>query len=199
MKLKSYETVFILTPVLTSEQSESAIAKFRKFLLDKGANIVHEDAIGLKKLAYPINHKNTGIYHLIEFTSDPALIADLEIAYKRDESVIRFLTFVLDKHAVEYNTMKRNGTLQLKKQLPFEPKKEMTKQNRKKYCRFKKLGINYIDYKNLDFLFRFLNEQGKILPRRISGNSLKYQKKVATAVKRARHLALLPYVADNLK
>lgn len=71
--------------------------------------------------------------------------------------------------------------------------------NRKKYCRFKKHGIKYVDYKSIDFLFRFLNEQGKILPRRISGNSLKYQKKVAQAVKRARHLALLPYVADNLK
>ncbi len=69
----------------------------------------------------------------------------------------------------------------------------------KKYCRFKKLGIKYVDYKNTDFLMRFLNEQGKILPRRLTGNSLKYQKKLATAVKRARQLALLPYVADNLK
>ena len=70
---------------------------------------------------------------------------------------------------------------------------------RKKYCRFKKHGIKYIDYKSLDFLLRFLNEQGKILPRRISGNSLKYQKRVAQAIKRARHLAFLPYVTDNLK
>ena len=69
----------------------------------------------------------------------------------------------------------------------------------KKYCRFKKHGIKYIDYKNSAFLMRFLNEQGKILPRFITGNSLKYQKKVAQAVKRARQLALLPYVADNLK
>jgi small subunit ribosomal protein S18 len=73
------------------------------------------------------------------------------------------------------------------------------KHSQKKYCRFKKHGIKYIDYKNLDFLFRFLNEQGKILPRRLTGNSLKYQKKVAQAVKRARHLAFLPYVGDNLK
>ena len=73
------------------------------------------------------------------------------------------------------------------------------KEQNKKYCRFKKLGIKYIDYKNTDFLMRFLNEQGKILPRRITGNSLKYQKKLAMAVKRARQLALLPYVADNLK
>lgn len=68
-----------------------------------------------------------------------------------------------------------------------------------KYCRFKKLGIKYIDYKDPDFLLKFINEQGKLLPRRITGNSAKYQKKVAQAVKRARHLAILPYIADQLK
>ena len=71
--------------------------------------------------------------------------------------------------------------------------------NQDKYCRFKKMGINYIDYKDPDFLMRFLNAQGKILPRRITGNSLKFQRRLAVAVKRARQLALLPYVADNLK
>jgi small subunit ribosomal protein S18 len=70
---------------------------------------------------------------------------------------------------------------------------------KKKYCRFKKFGIKHIDYKDADFLIQFVNEQGKILPRRITGNSLKYQRKVAAAVKRARHLAFLPYVADLLK
>jgi small subunit ribosomal protein S18 len=69
----------------------------------------------------------------------------------------------------------------------------------KKYCRFKKSGIKYIDYKEPDFLLKFINEQGKILPRRITGNSLKYQRKVAQAIKRARHLALVPYVTDLLK
>ena len=73
------------------------------------------------------------------------------------------------------------------------------KHTQKKYCRFTKFGIKYVDYKNADFLLKFLNEQGKILPRRLSGNNLKYQKKLAQAVKRARHLAFLPYVADNLK
>ncbi|MFA6201241.1 MAG: 30S ribosomal protein S18 [Bacteroidales bacterium] len=70
---------------------------------------------------------------------------------------------------------------------------------RKKYCRFKKSGIKYIDYKDADFLLKFVNEQGKILPRRITGTSNKFQKKVSQAVKRARHLALMPYVADLLK
>ena len=70
---------------------------------------------------------------------------------------------------------------------------------RNKYCRFKKNGIKYIDYKDPNFLLKFVNEQGKILPRRITGTSVKYQKKVSTAIKRARHLALLPYVGDSLK
>ena len=70
---------------------------------------------------------------------------------------------------------------------------------KKKYCRFKKLGIRYVDYKDGEFLKKFLNEQGKILPRRITGTSLKFQRRVAQAVKRARHLALLPYVTDLMK
>jgi len=70
---------------------------------------------------------------------------------------------------------------------------------KKKYCRFKKAGIKYIDYKDADFLMKFVNEQGKILPRRITGTSTKYQKKVSQAIKRARHISLLPYVADLLK
>ena len=71
--------------------------------------------------------------------------------------------------------------------------------NQKKYCRFKRSGIKYVDYKDADFLLKFVNEQGKILPRRLTGTSLKYQRKVSTAIKRARHLALMPYVGDMLK
>lgn len=70
---------------------------------------------------------------------------------------------------------------------------------KKKYCRFKKNGIKFVDYKDPEFLKKFLNEQGKILPRRLTGTSLKYQRKVAQAVKRARHLALLPFVTDLMK
>lgn len=80
-----------------------------------------------------------------------------------------------------------------------EPVHSDRQEVRKKYCRFKKMGIKYIDYKNPDFLLKFVNEQGKILPSRITGTSQKYQKKVAQAVKKARHLALLPYVTDSLK
>ncbi|HEX8547058.1 MAG TPA: 30S ribosomal protein S18 [Cytophagaceae bacterium] len=72
-------------------------------------------------------------------------------------------------------------------------------ENRKKYCRFKKNGIKYIDYKDANFLLKFINEQGKLLPRRITGTSLKFQRKISQAVKRARHIGLLPYVTDSLK
>lgn len=72
-------------------------------------------------------------------------------------------------------------------------------ETRKKYCRFKKSGIEYIDYKDPNFLLKFVNEQGKLLPRRITGNSLKFQRRVAQAVKKARHLALMPYLTDGLK
>jgi small subunit ribosomal protein S18 len=80
-----------------------------------------------------------------------------------------------------------------------EPVNAQKNEARKKYCRFKRSGIRFIDYKDPDFLLKFINEQGKILPRRITGTSQKFQKKVAQAVKRARHLSLLPYVTDSLK
>ncbi|MEZ4772771.1 MAG: 30S ribosomal protein S18 [Bacteroidia bacterium] len=74
-----------------------------------------------------------------------------------------------------------------------------TQQRQKKYCRFKRAGIKYIDYKDPDFLLKFVNEQGKILPRRLTGTSLKFQRRLSVAIKRARHLALMPYVTDDLK
>ena len=80
-----------------------------------------------------------------------------------------------------------------------EPINAKKQDNQKKYCRFKRYGIKYIDYKDPNFLLKFVNEQGKLLPRRLTGTSLKYQRKVSVAVKRARHLALMPYVADLLK
>lgn len=121
MKLRNYETIFVLTPVLTKEQIQDTIVKFRNFLTEKKAEIVHEEAMGLKKLVYPIQHKSTGVYHLIEFRARPDVIGALETEYNRDEKVIRFLTFVLDKHGVEYNEKKRNGAFAPK----TETKKEM--------------------------------------------------------------------------
>jgi small subunit ribosomal protein S6 len=108
---KRYETVFILTPVLSDDQAKEAAKKFKKTLTDLGAKIVNEEHWGLRKLAYPIQKKTTGFYHLLEFSgTSETLIADLELVYRRDERVLRFLTVALDKHAVAYND-KRKGKL----------------------------------------------------------------------------------------
>lgn len=109
MELKNYETVFILTPVLSDVQMKDTVDKFRKVLTDNGADIVHEDNWGLKKLAYPIAHKSSGFYHFIEFKAATTLITALETEYRRDERVLRFLTTALDKFAVDYNERKRKG------------------------------------------------------------------------------------------
>lgn len=105
--MNQYETVFIVTPVLSEEQMKEAVKKYQDYLADNGAEIVHEEHWGMRKLAYPIQKKSTGFYHLVEFKADGNLIADLETQLKRDERIIRFLTVKLDKHAVAYNEKKR--------------------------------------------------------------------------------------------
>ena len=114
--MNRYETVFILTPVLSDSQMKETVEKFRKILNDSGAKIVHEEDWGLKKLAYPIQHKSTGFYHLIEFEAEGTLIEKLEIQYRRDEKVIRFLTMKMDKYAVEYSEKKRRMKQEAKKE-----------------------------------------------------------------------------------
>lgn len=106
--LRQYETVFIMTPVLSDEQMKETVSKFQDLLKNKGAEIVFEDHWGLRKLAYPIQKKSTGFYHLIEFKADPARVAEFELELKRDERVIRFLTVALDKFAVAYNQKRRS-------------------------------------------------------------------------------------------
>ena len=105
--LKQYETVFIMTPVLSDEQMKETVEKYQKFLVSKGAEIVHEDHWGLRKLAYPIQKKATGFYHLIEFKAEPTLIREWEVTFKRDERILRFLTVVFDKHMLAYSEKKR--------------------------------------------------------------------------------------------
>ena len=105
--MNHYETVFILTPVLSDAQMKEAVEKFTKVLTDNGATIVNEEMWGLRKLAYPIQKKSTGFYTLVEFDAAPATIKKLETAYRRDERVLRFLTVRLDKYAAEYAAKRR--------------------------------------------------------------------------------------------
>ena len=108
--VRQYETVFIVTPVLSEEQIKETVKKYQTLLTDNGAEIVFENNWGMRKLAYPIQKKTTGFYYLIEFRAEGEVIAKLETAYKRDERLVRFLTVSLDKHAIAYNEKRRaNG------------------------------------------------------------------------------------------
>ena len=106
--MNHYETVFILTPVLSDEQMKETVAKFKTLLTDKGAEILNEETWGLKKLAYSIQKKNSGFYCLFEFEAEPDVINTLETGFRRDEKVIRFMTVKLDKYAVQYAEKRRN-------------------------------------------------------------------------------------------
>lgn len=112
--MQQYETVVILTPLLSEDVAKETIAKFKSILTENGAEIIHEDNWGLKKLAYPIEKKTTGFYHLTEFKAPGELINKLEIEYKRDERIMRFLTISLDKHAIAYSEKKRSGAFNKK-------------------------------------------------------------------------------------
>lgn len=105
--MNHYETVFILTPVLSDAQVEEAVKKFEDILAANQCEIVSKENWGLKKLAYPIQLKKNGFYTLIEFKGEGTVVADLELAFKRDERIIRFLTTKLDKHAAEYAITRR--------------------------------------------------------------------------------------------
>ena len=121
--LKSYETVFIATPVLSDSQMKEAVAKYTSLIKDNGGEIVYEEDWGLKQLAYPIQHKTSGFYYLIEFKADPSFVATLETQYHRDERIIRFITVSLDQHALAYAEHRRQNRAS-KKAAPAPVKEE---------------------------------------------------------------------------
>jgi small subunit ribosomal protein S6 len=110
--LNHYETVFIVTSVLSDAQIKETVQKFKDLIAGEGGEIVYEEDWGLRKLAYPIQKKTTGYYYLIEFKSSGAFIQKYETEYRRDERVIRYLTFAMDKHAIEYSEKRRNKNKQ---------------------------------------------------------------------------------------
>ena len=114
--MNNYETVFILTPVLSETQMKDTVDKFKKVISDHKGTIVHDENWGLKKLSYPIQHKTTGFYHLIEFSAESSVVAALELEYRRDDRIMRFLTTKLDKWALEYNVKRKNGEFNKKEE-----------------------------------------------------------------------------------
>ena len=105
--MNQYETVFILTPVLSDDQVKEAVKKYEDMITSNGGEIVHKEDWGMRKFAYPIQKKSSGFYFLFEYKVDGSFIADFEVQLKRDERIMRFLTVKLDKHAIAYNEKKR--------------------------------------------------------------------------------------------
>lgn len=106
--MNHYETVFILNPVLSEDQVKETVKKFEDFLVSNGAKMISKENWGLKKLAYPIQHKKSGFYHLFEFTVPGEVINSFEVEFRRDERVMRYLTVKLDKYAIEWAEKRRN-------------------------------------------------------------------------------------------
>ena len=111
---KQYETVFIMNPVLSDEQVKECAQKFVAYIKDNGGSIVFENNWGMRKLAYPIQKKVNGFYYLVEFKAGSDLISRMEVEFKRDERIMRFLTILLDKHSMAYNERKRKITAEKK-------------------------------------------------------------------------------------
>ena len=123
--LKQYETVFIATPVLSDAQMKEAVAKYTNLIKENGGEIVSEEDWGLKQLAYPIQHKTSGFYYLIEFKANPEFVATLETQYHRDERIIRYITVALDKNAVAYAEHRRQVRAAKASAPKEEPKAEV--------------------------------------------------------------------------
>jgi len=110
--INQYETTFIITPVLSDDQVKATVDKFKAILTESGSEIVFENNWGLRKLAYPIQKKSTGFYHLIEYKATGETIKKLEVEFTRDERIMRFLTIKLDKDSIAYNEKKRNKKIE---------------------------------------------------------------------------------------
>ena len=106
--MNRYETVFIMTPVLSAEQVAETVEKYRAQIAENGGKILHEDAWGLRKLAYPIQKKSTGFYHLIEWEAEGSAVRPFETEFRRDERILRFLTTAMDKHHIAYAESRRD-------------------------------------------------------------------------------------------
>ena len=124
--LTQYETVFILTPVLSEDDTKKTISTYLDLLKSRGAEIVHQEPWGLRNLRFPIGKKTTGIYHVVEYKSDGKAVDALEVTFRRDENVLRYLTVKLDKYALKYNDDKRAGLVGRNKKVNLAEKEAVT-------------------------------------------------------------------------
>lgn len=185
-KSQLYEGIYVLSATLSEEARQKALEKITNGILERGG-IEHKifDQ-GRKKLAYEINKRREGYYYVIYFTIDTCYFKEIWREYHLNEDLIRFMTLRADSvpEKIEFSYEEKQTV-----EKPFAKKS--------KQCPFKSAGVRHIDYKDVETLVRFITERGKIIPRRITGVSAYYQRKLAQAIKQSRHMALLPFVAQD--
>lgn len=194
-KSQLYEGIYVLSATLSDEARQKALEKITNGILERGGVEHKIFDQGRKKLAYEINKRREGYYYIIYFTIDTwyfkentwkACLKDMWREYHLNEDLIRFMTLRADSvpEKIEFSYEEKQTV-----EKPFAKKS--------KQCPFKSAGIRHIDYKDVETLVRFITERGKIIPRRITGVCAYYQRKLAQAIKQSRHMALLPFVAQD--
>ena len=187
--------VKFLTPLDINTKSEKKYCRFKKYGIK---HVDYKDADFLLQFVneqgkiLPRRYTGTSLKYQRKVSS--------AIKRARHLALMPYVADLLKKDKdMAIDDMAKQASAGGESEVKFLTPLDINTKSEKKYCRFKKYGIKHVDYKDADFLLQFVNEQGKILPRRYTGTSLKYQRKVSSAIKRARHLALMPYVADLLK
>jgi small subunit ribosomal protein S18 len=193
--MKHYELYLILNPILGNEAFKSEIVKMQELLTNKlGAMDIMTKEEGLKKLAYPINKQWTGCYVRFEFNLEEGSqlnIVLVEKAININPSIIRYLINNLDEYNVQLTKEERNIT-------DIKTHNELNKAKQEKKCIVRHIGMRVVDYKDTEFLQQFMSPYGKIFGRDRTGVSAKYQRKVTKAIKKARHMALLPFTSKHM-
>lgn len=193
--MKKYELYLILNPILGNEAFKSETTKIQELLETKiKAKDITVNIEGLKKMAYPINKQWTGCYVQFEFNLEEGSqfsIGLIEKALNINTSVIRYLFNNLDEYLLQLSKEKRNKT-------EIKTHNELNKAKVDKKCIVKHIGMRVVDYKDAQFLGQFMSPYGKIFGRERTGVSAKYQRKVTKAIKRARHMGLLPFTSKHM-
>ena len=197
-KWRMYEMTYILTSVLTTDQIKEVVSRITAAVENAGGVIKQVDQWGMKRLAYPVAKKRNGYYVNLYFEGAGGMVARIERLLTIDDHVLRYLTLAMDKQMLAaYERHKSKASVQenSSEEGAAEEPQPIVETSGATIPR----GPRYIDYKETEFLQRFVNEQGKILPRRVTDVSAKRQRAITRAIKRARHLALMPFVADSVR
>jgi len=206
--LRMYELAYILTSVLSSDQISEVVSKITAAIKNAGGDVREVNQWGMQRLAYPVSKKRNGYYVNVYFEGPGTVVARLERLLSIDDHVLRYLVLAMDKQMLYAYHVKKRTELMIaaseahngENGAEITEAAETTETVETVLPEIRPVGGQpHIDYKDTSFLKRFINEQGKMLPRRVTDVSARRQRAISRAIKQARHLALLPYVADSVR